>query len=132
VRLHLTLLALCSLLAAGCVQTFDATTLGVPVTMASPLDQPPDGERFKVTDGTMHAFWGLLPLSQADLEKALTAQLVGGKAVQDLKITVRSRWFDVLTTVITVGLLTPRTVTFEGVVTGGPGAGVPQAPKPPQ
>lgn len=128
-RLHLAPLALCSLLAAGCVQTFDATTLGVPVTMASPLDQPVDGERFKVNVTSMHAFWGLLPLSQADLKKALTQQLVGGKAVQDLKITVRSRWFDLLGTVITVGLLTPRTVTFEGVVTGGPGAGV-GTPKP--
>ena len=128
-RLRLVPLALCSLLAAGCVQTFDATTLGVPVTMASPLDQPPDGERFKVNATSLHAFWGLIPLSQADLEKALTAQLVGGKAVQDVKITVRSRWFDILGTIITVGLLTPRTVTFEGVVTGGPGAGA-ATPKP--
>lgn len=127
-RFRLAPLALLALLAAGCVQTFDATRLGVPVTMASPLDQPPDGERFKVNVTTLHAFWGVLPLTQASLEKSLTQQLVGGKAVQDLKITVRSRWFDILGTVITVGLLTPRTVTFEGVVTGGPGAGA--TPKP--
>ena len=130
-RLRLVPLALASLLAAGCVQTFDATTLGVPVTMASPLDQPPDGERFKVNTTSLHAFWGLIPLSQANLEKALTAQLVGGKAVQDVKITVRSRWFDILGTIITVGLLTPRTVTFEGVVTGGPGGGAGAAPPKP-
>jgi hypothetical protein len=130
VRLRLVLLLGCSLLSTGCVQTFDATTLGVPATMASPLNQPPDGERFKVNSTSLHAFWGLLPLSQASLDKALTAQLVGGKAVQDLKITVRSRWFDILGTVLTVGLLNPRTVTFEGVVTGGPQAGVTQAPKP--
>lgn len=98
--------------------------------MASPLDQPPDGERFKVNGSSLYAFWGVLPLSQASLEKALTGQLVGGKAVQDLKITVRSRWFDVLTTVLTAGLLAPRTVTFEGVVTGGPQAGVTGTPKP--
>jgi len=130
VRLRLVLLAFCSLLATGCVQTFDATTLGVPATMASPLNQPPDGEPFKVNATSLHAFWGLLPLSQASLEKALTAQLVGGKAVQDLKITVRSRWFDILGTVLTVGLLNSRTVTFEGIVTGGPQAGATQAPKP--
>jgi hypothetical protein len=37
--------------------------------------------------------------------------------VADLRIRVRSRWSDVLLTGLTLGLIVPRTVTFEGVVT---------------
>jgi hypothetical protein len=50
------------------------------------------------------------------LEKALAAQLVGGKGVADLKISVRSRFTDVLLTILTVGIIVPRSVTFKGVV----------------
>jgi hypothetical protein len=34
-----------------------------------------------------------------------------------VKIRVRSRWSDVLFTVLTAGILVPRTVTVEGIVT---------------
>jgi len=37
--------------------------------------------------------------------------------VADVRIRVRSRWSDVLITALTAGLIVPRTVTFEGVVT---------------
>ena len=40
------------------------------------------------------------------------------KQVADLKISVRSRFSDVLVTVLTVGIVVPRTVTYEGVVVG--------------
>jgi hypothetical protein len=36
--------------------------------------------------------------------------------VSDVRIRVRSRWSDVLFTVLTAGLNVPRTVTYEGVV----------------
>ena len=68
----------------------------------------------------------------AELERALARQLVGGSGVADLRITVRSKWSDVLVTVLTGGLIAPRAVTFEGVVTGaaapGPVAPAPAAP----
>jgi hypothetical protein len=34
-----------------------------------------------------------------------------------LKIKARSRWSDVLITALTAGLIVPRSVTFEGIVT---------------
>jgi hypothetical protein len=37
--------------------------------------------------------------------------------VADLRIQVRSRFTDVLITGLTLGLIVPRSVTFEGVVT---------------
>jgi hypothetical protein len=37
--------------------------------------------------------------------------------VADLRIRVRSRFSDVLITGLTLGLVVPRSVTFEGVVT---------------
>ena len=104
-------------LVAGCAHTFDATTLGVPVTVASPAGQEPQGARFSVSGKSVFTFWGLLRLKEPSLRKALAAQLAGGGGVADLKIKVRSRWSDVLITGLTLGLIVPRSVTFEGIVT---------------
>jgi len=110
------LLAL-SLLVGGCANNFDASTLGVPVTMAAPAGQQPQGDRFSVSSKSVFSFWGLLRLKEPSLRKALAAQLAGGSGVADLRIKVRSRWSDVLITGLTLGLVIPRSVTFEGVVT---------------
>jgi hypothetical protein len=96
--------------------TFDAATLGVPVTLASPAGKPPEGSRFSVTSRAVYGLWGLARLKQPSLRKALAAQLAGGSGVADLKIKVRSRWSDILITALTAGLIVPRAVTFEGVV----------------
>lgn len=101
----------------GCANTFDATTLGVPVTMASPAARPAQGDRFSVSSKSVFGFWGLLKFREPSLRKALAAQLAGGNGVADVRIRVRSRWSDVLITGLTLGLLVPRSVTFEGVVT---------------
>ena len=108
------------LLLAGtaCVQTFDSTTLGVPVTMGAAPGEAPEGAPFKTRTHSVHAMWGLLTVSQANLQKALARQLVGGQQVAQLKIKTKSRWSDVLLTVLTAGLLVPRTVTYEGVIIG--------------
>ncbi|MGH7510094.1 MAG: hypothetical protein ACREMZ_11595 [Gemmatimonadales bacterium] len=102
---------------AGCALTLDATTLGVPATLASPADQPAQGSRFSVTSRAVYGLWGLVPIKTPSLQKALAAQLGGGTGIADLKIKVRSRWSDVLITALTAGLIVPRAVTFEGVVT---------------
>jgi hypothetical protein len=101
----------------GCAQTFDSTTLGVPVSMANTAGQPPEGSRFQVRSHSVFAFWGLARLKEPSLRKALAAQLAGGSGVADLRIRVRSRFPDVLVTILTGGLLIPRSVTYEGVVT---------------
>jgi len=102
---------------AGCAETFDATTLGVPATLATPADQPPAGDRFKVTQHSVYGFWGLATIKSPSLRKALAAQLGGGSGIAGLKIRARSRWSDLLITALTGGLIVPRSVTFEGVVT---------------
>lgn len=103
---------------SGCAQTFDATTLGVPATMAAAAGEVPTGQTFKVTTHTVHAFWGLLPMKKAQLDRALAGQLVGAKEVTQLKIKTHSRWKDLLITALTLGVVAPRTVTYEGVVVG--------------
>ena len=108
--------ALLLLSSIGCAETFDATTLGVPVTLASPAGQQPEGTRFRVTSHAVYGFWGLARIKDPSLRKALAAQLAGGSGVADLKIKVRSRWSDVLVTALTGGLIVPRAVTYEGVV----------------
>jgi hypothetical protein len=102
---------------AGCAETFDATTLGVPATLATPADQPPVGDRFRVTQRSVYGLWGLATIKSPSLRKALAAQLAGGNGIAGLKIRARSRWSDVLITALTAGLIVPRSVTFEGVVT---------------
>ena len=101
----------------GCAETFDATTLGVPATLAAPAGQNPQGARFRVTSRAVYGLWGLATIKQPSLRKALAAQLAGGSGIANLKIKVRSRWSDVLITALTAGLIVPRAVTFEGVVT---------------
>ena len=110
---------LVALTLSGCAQTFDATRLGVPATMASAAGSPAEGARFKVTRHATYFFWGLGSLSTPSLEKALAGQLVGGKSVADLKIKVRSRLGDLLITGLTLGLIVPRSVTYDGVVVDG-------------
>jgi hypothetical protein len=100
----------------ACSQTFDAARLGVPITMAASADQPLQGARFKVRSHAVFAFWGVAKIKEPSLRKALAAQLAGGSAVGDLRITVHSRFPDVLVTILTAGLLVPRSITFEGVV----------------
>jgi hypothetical protein len=110
------ILALVCLL-GGCAQTFDATTLGVPATLASAAGQPPAGDRFRVSSKAVFGLWGVARLKEPSIRKALAAQLAGGSAIANVKIRVRSRWSDVLFTLLTAGLIVPRTVTVEGVVT---------------
>jgi hypothetical protein len=100
----------------GCSETFDAARLGVPITMAESANQPLQGTRFKVRSHALFALWGVAKMKEPSLRKALAAQLAGGSAVGELRITVHSRIPDVLVTVLTAGLLVPRSVTFEGLV----------------
>jgi hypothetical protein len=100
----------------GCAQTFDATNIGVPVSLARAAGQPAEGTRFRVTSHALYGLWGLAKIKEPSLRKALAAQLGGGSAISDLRIKVRSSWTDVLITGLTAGLIVPRAVTFEGVV----------------
>ena len=104
---------------AACLQQqFDATSLGVPATMATAPADLPQGEPFRTTTKTVHGLFGLVTISKANLRKGLSQQLVGGTGVAQLKITTKSRWFDVLISGLTLGLVVPRTVIYEGVVIG--------------
>jgi hypothetical protein len=110
-------LLLATTVLGGCAQTFDATTLGVPATLASAAAKPAQGERFKLTSKAVFALWGIGRLKQPSLRKALAGQVVGGSGLSDVRIRVRSRFSDLLITVLTAGIIVPRSVTFEGVVT---------------
>jgi hypothetical protein len=100
----------------GCALSFDATNLGVPVTLATAAGQRVEGSRFRVTSRALYAFWGIARIRNPSLRKALAAQLAGGSGIANLRITIHSGWSDVLFTVLTAGLLIPRAVTYEGVV----------------
>lgn len=113
---------------AGCAQTFDATKVGVPVTMATAAGQPAQGQRFAVSAKSTWAFWGTLPVTRASVDKVLASQLAGGKGIADLRIRVRTTFGDLLLTTLTAGIISLRSVTMEGTVVG---SNVPEsAPKP--
>jgi hypothetical protein len=106
------------LLATACAQTFDATTLGVPASMASSAATADSGAAFTVSSHAMFALWGLFSVKQPSVEKALASQLVGGKRLEDVRIKVHSSPTDVLLTIFTAGIIVPRSVTVEGKVVG--------------
>lgn len=112
--------ALLGVCATGCALSFDASHLGVPVTMASAPTSTSTGTPFRVTRHPVFIAWGMITASNPNLEDVLAGQVGTGAAVTDLKIRVRARWTDLLITGLTAGLFSPRTVTLEGTVQTAP------------
>ena len=112
-----------ALASSGCAASFDSSHLGVTVTMAEPASAPPQGAAFRITKHPVYLVMGLIPLGRTSLEDLLAGQLGAGASIASLKIHVRSRWSDVLVTVITAGLVAPRSVTYDGVIVGKVAAG---------
>jgi hypothetical protein len=109
--------ALLALASAGCALTIDSTHLGVPATLAAAAQAPPPGTAFQVTKHPIYLFLGLLPVSQPNIEDVLAGQVGAGSAVVNLRVKVTSRWTDLLVAGLTLGLVVPRSVTYEGIVT---------------
>ena len=105
------------MLASGCATTIDATTLGVPATLSSAAGQRPAGEQFKIGTHAVFGLWGLATLKKPAVDKILASQLAGKTALADVRVRIKSSWSDVLITILTAGLVVPRTVTIEGVAT---------------
>jgi len=109
-------LAALALGAAACTQTFDSVELGVPVSLAEHATQPVTGDSFRVTRHPVWFLYGLVASAQPNIEDVLAGQVGTGTRVANLKIHQRMRWSDLLITVLTVGLASPRSVTFSGIV----------------
>ena len=76
------------------------------------------GRDFEVTTRAVYGIWGLVPLRTPDVGDALAGQLVGGERIANVRVHVRSRWSDVLISALTLGIIVPRAVTYEGTVVG--------------
>lgn len=113
-------LAVGLLTTAGCAQTFDATTLGVPATLATANAAVPAGTTFNVHAKALWAAWGILPISQPDLRKVLAAELVGGRSIANVRIRTHTSILDGIISLGTAGLLVPRSVSYEGIVVDAP------------
>lgn len=103
---------------SGCAFTLDASHLGVPVSLAGGAQQPDSGTAFRVTKHAVYMVAGLVSLAQPDLEDVLVGQVGSGARIANLRVKVRSRWSDMLITGLTLGLVVPRSVTFEGTIVG--------------
>lgn len=104
---------------SGCALTFDAKELGVPTALAEAAQTPPQGTAFRVSKHPVFLLWGLAGASRPNMEDVLAGQVGTGARITNLRIKVRSRWSDLLVTALTAGVITPRTVTFEGIVVPG-------------
>jgi hypothetical protein len=111
-------LVVLALTVSGCALTFDATDFGVPTSLAESVQTPlpPQAASFKVTKHPVFLLWGLVGASRPNAEDVLAGQLGTGTRITNLKIKVRARWSDLLVTGLTLGVVSPRSVTFEGVV----------------
>lgn len=105
----------------GCALVFDARTLGTNVRLAQTPDQQTCPTPFRRSQKAVYLLWGLVSASQPSLEQALASQVTGTQEVTQLRISVGSRFTDLLITGLTAGLVIPRSVTFEGCVVPGGG-----------
>lgn len=103
---------------SGCAQTFDATSLGIDASMSAPVSVQVQGEEFKLSKKAVYLIAGIFTASKPSLDEFLASQVTGDARIANLRIEVRSKPTDVLITIFTLGLVVPRTVTFEGVVVG--------------
>ena len=120
IRRHARLIIVGFLLAtaAGCAQTFDATTLGIDASMSAPVAVQVQGEEFTLSKKAVYLVAGIFTASKPSLDEFLASQVTGDARIANLKIEVRSKPTDVLITILTLGLVVPRTVTYEGVIVG--------------
>lgn len=105
-----------ALTVSGCALTFDATDLGVPTSMAESAQTPPQGQPFHITKRPVFLLWGLVGVSRPSAEDVIAGQVGTGARVANLKIKLRMRLGDLIVTGLTLGIVNPRTVSFEGVV----------------
>ena len=103
---------------SGCALTLDSSHLGVPVSLAGSAQRPDSGTPFRVTKHAVYMLLGLVQVAQPNLEDVLAGQVSTGARITNLRVKARSRWSDLLITGLTLGLVVPRSVTFEGVVVG--------------
>lgn len=109
----------------GCAVSFDAGTLGVKVSMSEPAGQQPEGTEFTITKKAVFLLFGLRRVSNPSLEGVLAGQLLDAGEVRNLQIKVRSRFIDIFVTILTAGLVVPRSVTFHGYVVPADSGSVP-------
>ena len=109
-------LAVLALGTAGCVQTFDSVRLGVPVSLAESAQAPVAGDTFRITKHPVWFFWGMIPAASPNLEDVLAGQLGTGSRLANVRIRQRMEFLDLFITIITVGMASTRSVTFEGIV----------------
>lgn len=107
-----------ALTVSGCALTFDSTELGVPTSLAEPAASPPPPQStaFRVTRHPVFLFWGAIPVARPSAEDVLAGQVGTASRIANLRIKVRSRWSDLLVTVLSFGAIVPKSVTFEGVI----------------
>ena len=110
------LLAAAALPLTACAIQYNARNLGVPVTMAEPAGLPVPGDTFNVSAKAVHLFWGVVPARQPSLQQSLAGQLGAGAGVHSLVITSQKKPTDVFFTIVTLGIISPTSVTFRGVI----------------
>ncbi len=101
---------------SACVEVFDATTLGTRTMLSARAVEQPNGEAFAVTKKAVFVLWGLAAPNKISLDRALAGQVTGDAEIANLRVVTKSGVGDIIVTIITLGLVVPRTVTYTGVI----------------
>ena len=103
-----------AIVVTGCATLPMDSNLEQSVSMTKVNDAPV--KSFAVSNKAIWLFWGAIPLALPEFDGIIVPEMAGHAGVQNLKITTKSDFLDLIATVLTDGILVMRTVTVEGEV----------------
>lgn len=77
-------------------------------------------DHFTETQSASYLFWGIVPPSPVNPQQILAPYLQGGARISNLTITSHHSFTDALVMLLTLGIVDPLTIRYEGDVVGNP------------
>lgn len=111
---------LSAMLLAGCYNLRISLPEGVDSTERFALStlKGANLDHFSETQGTTYLFWGIVSPAPVDPEQVLAPYLRGGSRISNLTISSHHSFTDALVMFLTLGIVDPLTIRYEGDVVG--------------
>lgn len=98
----------------GCATLTMKSKVDKPVSMTNMRGTPV--RNFERNEKAVWLLWGLIPVSIPEVDDVVAPHVADRVGVQNLKITTKYSFLDVVVTTLTQGMLTMRSVKVEGQV----------------
>ena len=102
------------LVLAGCASLTMESKIKKTVSMTNMDGAEP--RMFTSSARAVWLFWGLVPVSVPNIDEIIGTQVADRTGVQNLKITTKNSFLDLVINVLTDGIITTRSVKIEGEV----------------